>query len=90
VAKKDNAYAILNVSEYLDLEFKVPIADTGKVADYILVAGGYYHDQLIYPGKPDIERVTRFNNDGEFDRFSREKYKEYENLLVLAKKYSGR
>ncbi len=87
VNAKDTSYAKLNEGEFIDLEFKVPPSKNEGSVDYILIARGYYHDQVSYPGKPNTEKVDKFYQDGEFDRFSREKYTEYMQLVNLAKKY---
>lgn len=89
VNAQDTSYAKLNEGESLGIDFKAPSSIKEGTVDYILIARGYYHDQVSYPGKPDTTRVNKFYFDSEFDRFSREKYTEYMQLVNLAKKYSG-
>jgi len=74
----DGSYTELNNKESLDLLFKVQGIKGNTSVSYFLASGGYYHVRNNYPVKANISRLKAFKNDGEFNRFSREKYKELE------------
>lgn len=82
----DTRYVQMAESEYLDVEFELPLPLQQQSIDYILLASGYYYDNLIYPGKPDLGQLEAFNQPKAFDKLSRDKYKEYEALVAMVKK----
>ncbi|QEC69153.1 hypothetical protein FRZ67_18215 [Panacibacter ginsenosidivorans] len=84
LVKTDKIYSLLNKDESIDLEFHVPEKNRTNTVSYFLASGGYYHIQNTYPVKANVSRLKQFKKPGEFDRFSREKYLEMEQLQSLA------
>jgi len=87
LAKKDKIYTQLNNDDFVDLQFKIPEKASSSQVSYFLASSGYYHIQNTYPVKPNFPMLKKFESTpGEFDRFSRLKYKEMEEMLALAGK----
>jgi hypothetical protein len=74
----DKEYVQLSDQEYVDLSFVLPA--TGVQTTYMLKTSGYYHFEEPYPVKANTARLQQFKNAGAFNRFSREKFREVEEL----------
>ncbi|MFM2146150.1 MAG: hypothetical protein RL732_986 [Bacteroidota bacterium] len=74
----DNHYVQISDKEYVDLAFELPAAKVPTT--YILKTSGYYHFEDPYPVKANTSRLKQFKQAGAFNRFSREKFREVEEL----------
>ncbi len=86
LAKKDKIYTQLNNDDFVDLQFKIPEKANSSQVAYFLASSGYYHIQNTYPVKPNFSMLRKFESTpAEFDRFSRLKYRELEQMQALAR-----
>jgi hypothetical protein len=83
--KDDSQYLHLKNDEFVALRYAAPPAGNNIQSSYFLVSGGYYHTLEHGTGKADFSKLLRFKNAGEFDKFSREKYKEAQELAAFMK-----
>ena len=66
-----------NIDARIDADGFVFIVDRKKD---MLKTSGYYHFEEPYPVKANTARLQQFKNAGAFNRFSREKFREVEEL----------
>lgn len=83
--ENDKKYVHLQNDEYITFKYRVPQASENTVFSYLLASGGYYHSLEHFDGKPQYSKLTGFKKKGAFDRFSREKYNEVQNLIAWVK-----
>lgn len=86
--KSDKAYTHLSDDEFVSFRYSVSPAPENNKASYFIVSGGYYHPLEHITGKTNYTELYKFQKKGAFDKFSREKYKEAENILVLMRSYN--
>ena len=83
----DKQYVHLVNDEYISFNYLIPqSADNNTEASYFLVSGGYYHSLEHITGKADYNALMRFKKQGAFDKFSREKYKEAQDVAAIFQK----
>ncbi|MEP6684456.1 MAG: hypothetical protein ABJA35_14400 [Parafilimonas sp.] len=80
----DKEYVHLVNDEFISFKYSIPqSADNNTKASYFLVSGGYYHSLEHITGKADYNALIRFKKQGAFDKFSREKYKEVQDVAAV-------
>lgn len=83
--QNDNAYAHLVNDEFISVQYTVQPPAPGQQASYFLVSGGYYHSLEEFEGKANYQALLKFRQKGYFDKFSREKYVEAQQLAARVK-----
>jgi len=87
----DKQYAHLQNDQFISFRYSPPQPAANTVASYFLVSGGYYHSIEQVTGKVNYNELFKFKNHGYFDKFSREKYKEVQDIAdVLNNKVDKR
>lgn len=81
--KSDKAYSILSGNESISFKYPVPSAKENMVSSYVLVSGGYYHNLEKITGKINYTELYKFQQPGAFDKFSRAKYKEVQDVAAV-------
>ena len=78
-------YQFCSVSDSEAIYFKYTIAelDTTRRSSYILASGGYYHNLEKITGQTNYDELYKFKNKGAFDRFSREKHRQSQEITKL-------
>ena len=67
----------LSGKESLELEFAArPAISPNVQTSYFLVGTGYYHDNTVFEGRPQLARIAAFSQKGAFNRYSRETFDE--------------
>ncbi|HEX5152317.1 MAG TPA: hypothetical protein VFW07_12775 [Parafilimonas sp.] len=79
----DNQYAHLQNDEFISFKYSIPQATGNEETSYILISGGYYHSIEHLTGKADYNKLYKFKKQGYFDKFSREKYKEAQEVAAV-------
>ncbi len=82
----DKQYTHLTGDEAISFDYTVPAATENTVSSYFLVSGGYYHNLERITGKTNYTELYKFRNKGAFDKFSREKYQEVQEVAAILKK----
>lgn len=83
LAEKDPNYVHLENNEYLQIVFdrsKIPVNSS-----LFLISTGYYHNLKKFTGKANLGQLAKFRGKGYFDKFSREKYRNMETIMAMAK-----
>ena len=75
ISTPDNASTVVTFEN-------LPIPNLGK-RSLFLEANGYYLIQKQYTGKPNYKRLSKFKKPGEFSRFSKEKYIEFQKQIAF-------
>lgn len=84
LAASDKQYTILKNNETIHLQYKPAAVKNGLEVTYILQSSGYYHDNYSIPVTADRTTLKRyFKKPGGFDTFSRDKFREVEQLKAL-------
>jgi len=83
--QSDKQYTHLTGEESVSFEYKVA-ALQNTVSSYFLVSGGYYHGLETITGKVNYKELYKFRKKGAFDKFSREKYQEVQNITAAMQK----
>ena len=83
--QSDKQYTHLTGEESVSFEYKVA-ALQNTVSSYFLVSGGYYHGLETITGKVNYKELDKFRKKGAFDKFSREKYQEVQNITAAMQK----
>ena len=79
----DSSLIHVNRGEQLHLSFDVNEKADPEQTTYFMAGSGYYHDNLKVTGKPQISYLKKCAGKFGFDRFSREKFLEWQtNRLV--------
>jgi hypothetical protein len=81
----DRQYAHLINNEYVSFKYSIPQSAGDSEASYFLVSGGYYHSLEHITGKADYNQLYKFKKQGYFDKFSRDKYKEAQEVATVMK-----
>jgi len=81
----DKQYAHLINNEYVSFKYSIPQSAGDSEASYFLVSGGYYHSLEHITGKADYNQLYQFKKQGYFDKFSRDKYKEAQEVVAVMK-----
>jgi hypothetical protein len=79
----DKTYVPLVNDEYISFRYEIPQAANNKESSYFLVSGGYYHNLEHITGKADYDELLKFKKQGAFDKFSREKYKQAQDVAAI-------
>jgi hypothetical protein len=82
----DKQYTHLKGDEAVLFDYAVPAATENTVSSYFLVSGGYYHSLERFTGKTNYLELYKFRKKGAFDKFSREKYQEGQEVAAILKK----
>jgi len=85
LAEKDGNYVRLENKDYLQIAF-----DRSKIPEnssLFLISTGYYHNLKKFTGKANLGQLAKFRGKGYFDKFSREKYRNMEALMAMAKEH---
>ncbi len=61
----------------------MPAAEANNVSSYFLASGGYYHNLEPITGKTNYMELLKFKKKGAFDKFSREKYKQVQDVSAI-------
>ncbi len=81
----DKIYTHLSNDEFISFRYALPASAENTLSSYILVSGGYYHDLERITGKTNYNELYKFQSKGAFDQFSREKYKEAQDVALALK-----
>ena len=81
----DKNYVHLINDEFVSLKYAFPQTVNYTEASYFLISGGYYHSLEKITGKADYNALMKFKKQGAFDKFSREKYKEAQDVAAVMK-----
>jgi hypothetical protein len=85
---KDHLYTHLNGKDVLQAEFAVsPSKLQDQKTSYFLQSSGYYHFTKQLDGKPQINKLKAFLENGAFDKYSR---KEFQELVQKVNNTSGK
>ena len=79
----DAQYVHLINDESIAFEYVIPQTKINTKSSYFLVSGGYYHTLEHGTGKADYTELIKFKKSGAFDKFSREKYKEAQDVAAI-------
>ncbi len=82
----DKDYTHLKDDESISFKYSVPATTAKTVSSYFLASGGYYHNLEHITGKTNYSKLYKFRKKGSFDKFSRERYQELQNVAVTMKK----
>jgi len=82
----DKQYTHLVNEEAISFDYQVAPATGNTVSTYFLISGGYYHSLEHITGKTNYGELYKFRKKGAFDKFSREKYQEVQDLIAMKKK----
>jgi hypothetical protein len=85
----DKQYVHLLNDEFISFKYSIPSLTANTETSYFLVSGGYYHTLEHITGKADYTKLLKFKKQGGFDKFSREKYKEVQDVADVMKKYNN-
>ena len=75
-SKNDTSCLRVLGDEQLNITFKVSNSPDGTENTYFLEGGGYYHDNTVFSGKPQLTELRKCTGKGAFDKFSRRKFEE--------------
>jgi hypothetical protein len=78
----DKEYVHLVNDESISFKYQIPSSQTAT-ATYFIVSGGYYHSLEQITGKANYNELLKFKKPAAFDKFSREKYKEAQDVAAL-------
>ena len=70
-------------SEAIYFKYTIAELDTTRRSSYILASGGYYHNLEKITGQTNYAELYKFKNKGAFDRFSREKHRQSQEITKL-------
>lgn len=79
----DKQYVHLVNDESISFKYSVPSLQKNIASSYFLVSGGYYHNLEQIVGKANYNELIKFKQQGAFDKFSREKYKEAQDVAAV-------
>jgi len=80
----DKQYVHLQNDEFISFKYSPPgQAVNNKEASYFLISGGYYHSLDHITGKADYNELYKFKKQGYFDKFSRKKYQEAQEVAAV-------
>ena len=82
----DKDYVHLINDEAVSFKYKIPSSTQNTESSYFLISGGYYHSLENITGKANFNELMKFKKQGAFDRFSREKYKEAQDVAAVLTK----
>ncbi len=85
LVNNDKAYTHLTGNESISFKYQVSTASKNLLSSYILVSGGYYHTLDQITGKTNFNELNKFRQPGAFDKFSREKFKEAQDIAAIIK-----
>ena len=86
----DKAYVHLVNDEYISFKYDIPQTISNTGTSYFLVSGGYYHNLEHVTGKANYNELIQFKKQGAFDKFSREKYKQAQDVAAIMKQLNSR
>ena len=75
-SQNHTSYLHIRGDEQLHITFKVIDNAEGTENAYFLKGDGYYHDNTIFKGNPQLTELRKCSGKGAFDRFSRRKFEE--------------
>ncbi len=79
----DKTYTHLTGDDFVFFRYKVTAVPENNVPTYFLVSGGYYHSLEQITGKTNYNELYKFKKKAAFDHFSREKYKEAQDVAAI-------
>lgn len=79
----DKQYVHLINEEFISFKYSIPQSTNQTEASYFLVSGGYYHSLEPVTGKANYTELYKFKKNAAFDKFSREKYKEVQDVAAI-------
>ncbi len=79
----DDQYAHLTGDASIYFKYALPSPALNKTSSYFLVSGGYYHNLEPITGKANLAELLKFQKKGAFDKFSREKYQETQEVVSV-------
>jgi len=75
-SENDTSCLPVRGNEQLHITFKVNGNAAGTDNTYFLEGDGYYHDNTVFKGKPQLTELRKCSGKGAFDKFSRRKFDE--------------
>ena len=81
----DNEYAHLTGDQSIYFKYAVPQSSEKNISSYFLISGGYYHNLEPITGKTNYMELYKFKKKGAFDKFSREKYQQAQDVAKIIK-----
>jgi len=85
----DKQYVHLINDEFITFKYSIPATSNNAEALYFLVSGGYYHNLEQITGKANYNELLKFKQQGAFDKFSRKKYKEAQDVAMIMKQINS-
>ncbi|SRR5215203_3563686 len=85
LANNDKKYVHLTGNESIYFKYTVPRMPDNQVSTYFIASGGYYHNLEKITGKTDYSQLNKFKKPGAFDKFSRKKYSEVQEVAEKMK-----
>lgn len=85
LTNSDKRYTHLTGDEAISFDYSVPKTTGKTISSYFLVSGGYYHNLEHITGKTNFIELYKFRKKGAFDKFSRYKYQEMQNVAASIK-----
>ena len=82
----DKQYSHLTGDQSISFEYKIAGPASNNVPSYFLVSGGYYHSLEPISGKTNYKELYKFRNKGAYDKFSRAKYQEAQDITAALQK----
>ncbi len=79
----DKQYAHLTGNESVYFKYAVPPSSQNMSSSYFLASGGYYHNLERITGKTHYIELYKFKKKGAFDKFSREKYQQAQDVAQI-------
>ena len=80
--QSDKDYVHLTGNEFISFSYAIPESAANTSTSLFLVSGGYYHSIEPITGKTNYTELYKLQKAGAFDKFSREKYKEAQDIVA--------
>ena len=84
--QSDKQYSHLTGDQSVSFQYTITTAAANNVSSYFLVSGGYYHSLETISGKTNYKELYKFRNKGAYDKFSRVKYQEAQDITAALQK----
>ncbi len=84
--QSDKQYSHLTGDQSISFQYTITTAAANNVSSYFLVSGGYYHSLEPISGKTNYKELYKFRNKGAYDKFSRAKYQEAQDITAALQK----
>jgi hypothetical protein len=85
LSSSDNQYAHLTGYGSIYFKYTIAVSAENNISSYFLVSGGYYHNLERITGKTNYRELYKFQKKGAFDKFSREKYRQAQDVVQAIK-----